>query len=148
MSRAWAAVECQDGKVGEEMKPQRIQLSRGKGFNLQRVSVTLNGRLAVRVDRTTKWGNPFRMGREPSERIMDQWGWIINKKHPFYTPCYSVPQALKRFRQCVESHPEYIAHVKYELKGKNLACWCPLLDEQGQPVACHAMVLLEISNEE
>jgi hypothetical protein len=31
--------------------------------------------------------------------------------------------------------------IKQELRGKNLACWCP----EGSP--CHADVLLEIANE-
>lgn len=34
----------------------------------------------------------------------------------------------------------YIARVKAELAGKNLACWCPL------DAPCHADVLLEIAN--
>ena len=33
----------------------------------------------------------------------------------------------------------------YELRGKNLACWCPLVDERGVPVPCHADVLLEVA---
>jgi len=35
---------------------------------------------------------------------------------------------------------EFREQIKRELKGKNLACWCPL----DQP--CHADVLLEIAN--
>jgi hypothetical protein len=31
-----------------------------------------------------------------------------------------------------------------ELRGKNLACWCPL-PEPGQPDHCHATVLLELA---
>ena len=36
--------------------------------------------------------------------------------------------------------------VVQELRGKNLACWCPLVDKDGNPVPCHADVLLEIAN--
>jgi hypothetical protein len=32
------------------------------------------------------------------------------------------------------------------LKGKHLACWCPLVDEDGNSVPCHADVLLELAN--
>lgn len=33
-----------------------------------------------------------------------------------------------------------MSYVKEQLKGKNLACWCPL-DQ-----SCHADILLEIAN--
>lgn len=36
--------------------------------------------------------------------------------------------------------------ARQELAGKNLACWCPLVDEFGQRVPCHADVLLEVAN--
>lgn len=32
------------------------------------------------------------------------------------------------------------------LRGKDIACWCPLVDKDGNPVACHADVLLELAN--
>lgn len=36
--------------------------------------------------------------------------------------------------------------ARHELAGKNLACWCPLTDAQGNRVPCHADVLLELAN--
>jgi hypothetical protein len=33
-----------------------------------------------------------------------------------------------------------------DLRGKNLACWCPIVDKDGNPVPCHADVLLELAN--
>jgi hypothetical protein len=33
-----------------------------------------------------------------------------------------------------------------ELRGKDLACWCPLANKDGTPHPCHADVLLEIVN--
>ena len=38
-------------------KPVRVQLSRRKGFRLDEAAG--NGLPTVKVDRTTKWGNPF-----------------------------------------------------------------------------------------
>jgi len=32
------------------------------------------------------------------------------------------------------------------LRGKNLACWCPIYDEKGLRVPCHADILLELAN--
>ena len=41
---------------------------------------------------------------------------------------------------------EFVAMVRAELRGKNLACFCPLTDAQGNHVPCHADVLLELAN--
>jgi len=35
-----------------------------------------------------------------------------------------------------------------ELAGKNLACWCPLVDVDGRRVPCHADFLLELANDD
>lgn len=36
--------------------------------------------------------------------------------------------------------------VRRELAGKDLLCWCPLDDGEGNQVPCHASVLLEVAN--
>jgi hypothetical protein len=98
-------------------KPQRIQLSRAKGFRLQKASMALNGLPAVKVDRATKWGNPHgdrQCGRSWRSEI-----------------------AVEAFR--LENHRRPSSEFA-ELRGKNLACWC----EPGKP--CHADVLLELAN--
>ena len=107
--------------------PQRIQLSRRKGWRMPENT--------VKVDRSTCWGNPWRVG-EPG--IPD------------------AAEAVRRFRAAVvgfESNGCFcppVAHVDSDigriianigqLHGYNLACWCPL----GSP--CHADVLLELAN--
>ena len=35
-----------------------------------------------------------------------------------------------------------------ELRGHDLACWCPLVDDDGKPVSCHADLLLELANKD
>jgi hypothetical protein len=91
--------------------PIRIQLSRRKGWRMPPGT--------VKVDRSTRWGNPFH-GDGPFDRT------------------YVV--------QCFRDHiwrPEQVelrAAIRGELAGKDLACWCPT----DQP--CHADVLLEIAN--
>ena len=70
---------------------------------------------AIYVGRPTRWGNPF----------ADQ----------------DNAELVRLFRDnCLT--PEFICSDRSELKGKVLACWCPL----DQP--CHADVLLKIANEE
>lgn len=113
------------------MRPIRIQLRRTKGFNLQEVSTAANGLTCVKVDRSTRFGNPFSVGCNPAEFSAD-----------LPTSCDSVEEAVLLFRVgYVETWLALIPTWLDELRGKNLACWCPL----DQP--CHADVLLELANE-
>ncbi len=85
----------------------------------------------VKVDRATKWGNPFIVG-----------------KHGTRVECLRLYQLLAGGLICLSSgngveqkHArKAMERARADLRGKNLACWCPL----GQP--CHADVLLEIAN--
>ena len=107
------------------LKPERIQLSRKRGFRMPSDS--------VKVDRATRWGNPFHTHGD---------GYPMDKA-----------LAVELFRKQLKDNGAFIARItgqgsmmttvediQRELKGKNLACWCPL----DQP--CHADVLLEIAN--
>lgn len=110
-------------------KPQRIQLKRTKGWRLQEHSKALNGREAVKVDRTTKWGNPFPIGEEgPLGRTaIDAEG-----ATGFFRDMLNDPEMRR-----ASGYPEDVS----ELNGKNLACWCG-----GRH--CHADVLLALANPE
>lgn len=46
-------------------------------------------------------------------------------------------------------YPNYpsLTEIRAELAGHDLACWCPLEDEHGHRVPCHADILLEIANQ-
>ena len=92
--------------------PRRVQLSRKKGWQMPANT--------VKVDRSTRWGNPVKPGNGTSRA-----------------------QAVAEFRQMLEDLPadERLA-LLLPLRGKNLACWCKLDDE------CHADVLLEMANNE
>lgn len=103
------------------MKPQRIQLSRKKGFDLQAVSIALNGLPAVNCARPSKFGNPFKVGDDYGAGPIDQ------------------ATAVELFRVDPLCEPKR-KQAKAELLGKNLACFC----DPGQP--CHCDVLLEIAN--
>lgn len=41
--------------------------------------------------------------------------------------------------------PPSFDEVRYHLAGRDLACWCPLEDQHGERVPCHADVLLAIA---
>ncbi len=106
------------------MKPVRVQLKRTKGWRMPENT--------VKVDRTTKWGNPFAIGSQHTVEGDDELA-AIN----------TAEEAVIYFREWVESGPWYGCEFDpAELRGKNLACWCAL----DQP--CHADVLLELANAE
>jgi hypothetical protein len=105
-------------------KPKRIQLSRKRGWRLP-----LN---TVVVSRPSKWGNPFKVHKptgDPTDLMDAQQG-----------VCFSREAAVKRFTEWLKTTLQWQFEIRRELRGKNLACWCPL----DKP--CHADVLLKIAN--
>lgn len=118
------------------IKPVRLQLSRRKGFNLQQLSRDTNGLEVVNVARPSKWGNPYPVGSVIGA-LPD--GTLVKR---------DAARAVKDFR-------EYLRHWMWkasenaltpsELRGKNLACWCNI-HVNGNPVPCHADVLLSLAN--
>ena len=114
------------------MKPQRIQLRRKCGFNLQGCSQNFNGLPAVHVARPGKWGNPFKV-----ESFLPAFDGLKDAQ------AMAQAAAVQAFRQMLKdgrTAPFNLADIRIELRGKNLACWC----KPGTP--CHADVLLEIAN--
>lgn len=109
-------------------KPQRIQLKRTKGWKMPPNT--------VKVDRSTRWGNPFRVG--PLKQYVT---WAALDDVP--ATLHIDPQtAVDAFRNWAEGALDDGPPIPdwTELRGKNLACWC----KPGEP--CHADVLLEIAN--
>lgn len=114
-------------------KPRRIQLSRKKGWRMPANT--------VKVDRSTKWGNPFhhKQGDEVGSHEMAEnasriGGVRINLEDRPNT----ADQAVATYLWWIES--VQVSLEVSELRGKNLACWC-------KPGAkCHADVLLELAN--
>lgn len=130
--------------------PERIQRRRTKGWRLPPNTVY--------VGRPTKWGNPIRITVERTQR-----GGRVYRVHGSPTdvnggPCYVFAEtahnfAVRFFRWDMANHRFGTAYpsvneIRRELAGRDLACWCPLEDERGNPVPCHADVLLEIANSE
>jgi hypothetical protein len=120
--------------------PERIQLRRTRGWRKPEGAVV--------VGRPTIFGNPFRPSFEHGR-------WLVRDDNDVdYEPW--VNSRAGAIDKCVElfandltywlggrmSHDPELALAIAGLRGKDLACWCPL----GQP--CHADVLLEIANEE
>ena len=92
----------------------------------------------VKVDRTTLFGNPFsaaQHGRSGAVRMFELW--LDWKLPPGSFPDRAMAMLVAKRQMVLECLPT--------LKGKNLACWCPL-PEPGERDICHAAVLLERAN--
>lgn len=124
--------------------PIRIQSKRTKGWKMPES--------AVYVGRPTRYGNRFRLGgwyakgdASPSSHAkLGQFIYTETTREyadARYTHIRTRTQAVEWFRWYMDQVPDFRAQVQSELRGKNLACWCPL----DQP--CHADVLLEIANQ-
>ena len=96
--------------------PERIQLKRTKGWRMPPNT--------VKVDRSTKWGNPYKSG--PGHHMSAR------------AAVGAYAEWLKRTWE----GRDMATSARREIKGRNLACWCSL--DEG--VHCHADVLLEIAN--
>jgi len=109
-------------------KPVRIKRSRAKGSHL----LSPNGLPVVCVSRPSKWGNPFplpsRTEASPAERERAR-----ARSVALFRQELARPAARSRL-------PFTREDVRRDLRGKNLACWCPL------DGPCHADVLLEVAN--
>ena len=134
--------------------PQRIQLSRAKGWRMPAG--------AVKVDRSTKWGNPITLDRPfdflhvlrfagaKGDRSQKEWRrdacahafrfvMTAERREVPADEVAAMPPIDRETVLRVGLLPE-IADVVASLRGKDLACWCPLSSP------CHADVLLEIAN--
>jgi hypothetical protein len=93
--------------------PTRIQYLRGRSRNSPAQTVLVSGQ--------TRWRNPFLIGEDG----------VANRE-----------RAVAEFREALlgDRLDITVEEVQRQLRGQNLACWCPL----DRP--CHADVLLEVAN--
>ena len=96
---------------------KRIQLKRSKGWTMPPG--------AVKVDRTTRWGNPFTVADcgTAAVAVANHGRWMRGE----------IPAPGG-------GSPPDAAAIRTALAGRDLACWCPA----GGP--CHADLLLRIAN--
>lgn len=150
--------------------PVRIQRKRTTGWRMPEG--------ARFVGRGTAFGNPFILGKTQvrTPGVHGEWEYegrlhkVVGEKTYFSLGCDDAglpigfwhevqlatrEQVVELFRRYLLGTgtqrlgtPPSLDRIRAELGGKDLACWCPLTDEQGAPVPCHADVLLEVANEE
>lgn len=128
------------------MTPRRIQRQRTKGWRMPEG--------AVYVGRPSLWGNPWTVadiGRVYPEgpilerpaaavrmyrRELRHWGLMSDWAYAVSDERWDAEHRKQR-ESGARNMGEYARHA---LRGRDLACWCPL----DQP--CHADVLLELAN--
>lgn len=105
--------------------PIRVQRKRTKGWRMPENTVY--------VGRGSRWGNPFVVGKDGTVQE------CISKYAANLLPYTHKPpnNGLDKFYISDAN----LKDLEFELRGKNLACWCAL----EQP--CHADLLLKWANE-
>lgn len=111
--------------------PERVQMSRQHPWKSEHPD-------AIKVDRTTRWGNPFRVGKPI--RVWYQTRLML------ITP-EDTSKAVDWFRlwlsgavRVTGKKPPTRDEILAELGGHDLACWC------AATAKCHADVLLGVAN--
>lgn len=128
--------------------PRRIQLRRTKGYRKPPGAVV--------VARPGKWGNPYRVLPVPvyhGRSVVGMRWRVVRDDLPLTVPGEIFRYKSGAHRLAVDLHRAYVLiclrgpagqalrdAMDAELRGRDLACWCPL----DQP--CHADVLLEVAN--
>lgn len=110
-------------------QPQRIRLSRAKGWRMPENT--------VKVDRSTRWGNPFIVGHDGTA-IECLYLYTMLTTGLLVVSCK--PDCVRRQQAAVEALKAEAAAAFATLRGKNLGCWC----RYGAP--CHADLLVFIAN--
>lgn len=103
--------------------PIRVQLRRTKGWKMPPNT--------VKVDRTTPWGNPICICEPPHQRLIAAYDWKF-KNSPDIPG--TAAEAVAMFERFIAFDGASIYAGTKALRGRNLACWCPL----DQP--CHVDV--------
>lgn len=127
--------------------PGQVQISRARGW---RMPVG-----AVKVDRTTRWGNPFKVLKPRSKA--EPWrvaftpfrpgqarpDWAAEVEAPGHAgELEATGAAQSAFARWLgePAQAELVEQARRELRGKDLACWCPI----GSP--CHRGVWIGLAN--
>lgn len=114
--------------------PTRVQLSRRKGWRIPPDTIV--------VARPGRWGNPFAVERYGRARAVALFRRMIDGHGDMKLD----PDEERAFEAARQAWLQRLGgdatqRIRDELRGRNLACWCPL------DGPCHADVLIEVANE-
>ena len=104
----------------------------------------------VKVDRTTRWGNPYDVreyGSDLSLHLFESTARGCRPQAPVHgndDETIEEVHAPLLLRLPADLRAP-LERARSELRGRNLACWCPL-PALGEDDECHAAILLRIAN--
>ena len=101
-----------------EPAPHRVQLKRSKGWKMPENT--------LKIDRTTRWGNPFTPADRGSVAV------AVANHTAWMKGALAAPD---------DRPPPTDAEIRTALRGHHLACWC------APDGPCHADLLLKIAND-
>jgi hypothetical protein len=128
------------------VSPQRIQRKRQRGWRMPEG--------AIYVGRPSRWGNPFSVGDNMMYPHPGTLGGTRPRVELIYAPGEYSWFDVRPIADAAEAVAHFAEWVRYEslgtefacrtwlsdLRGRDLACWCPL------DRACHADELLRLAN--
>jgi hypothetical protein len=85
----------------------------------------------VKIDRTTRWGNPFRVGDIATHPLTGE---------PVHVSTAACAVELFAIHVGSKGGNDLAVAVQHYLQGKHLACWCR------EGTCCHGDILLQVAN--
>ncbi len=123
-------------------RPQRLQLSRRKGYRKPEGAVV--------VSRPSRFGNPFTI----ADALEAEWADTVEKARAVAVRFFGYWLGDTLYGGPGPEGTPWSASARDRiladlptLRGKDLLCWCPL-PAPGEPDWCHGAVLLRLSNPE
>lgn len=121
--------------------PIRVQLKTMKGYKMPKNTKSIVKsrifRNHYKIGMHNIWDIKGKTGKSLRDILIEK-----NGENKYYT----IEDTLLAYRQKIEYSGAMQRLIKHYLKGKNLACFCPVLDKNGNYVHCHADYLLSLAN--
>ncbi len=114
--------------------PVRIQRRRTRGWRMPPG--------AIYVGRPSKWGNNYIVGQRCYDHVTGVF--VVPEDRAHAVTLYRIEWEHWLDTDTIGGRSPH--HAFDPLRGHDLTCWCPLVDKNGNPVPCHADILIELSN--
>jgi hypothetical protein len=119
--------------------PSRIKLRRTAGWRKPANTVV--------VSRPGKWGNPYNAANTPTIGYDEGQAYTLSDRERRAVSVELFKTVVDRDGEGEHRYPDREEIIR-ELAGRNLGCWCDVVDAEGMIGPCHADILMEIANSE
>jgi hypothetical protein len=90
------------------------------------------------IDRTTKWGNPYKKGHKLTRDEAEYLG-AVHRENGSITRS----ESIRLYERYLRNNAPLLADIE-SLRGLTIACWCK---RKSNPQRCHGEIILKILNE-